>query len=208
MSIVALKRKTAAKYNNNSVGSTTGFSLSGTHRNQGYVGQTNQGRFTSRTNIRRGGGVSNHGGCCGTFYMGPMVQSGVTTVEDSTVVKVSTANTHGLIHEKYKWIWRPQPYASVKNVGANNVNSQSDHIVIVRKNAIQDANDCYAAPTCDTTNKCGGSKVYTKPIEYANDEYSHVATSQSEYLITKAKACVDDDVSIPGNGCPPFAGSV
>lgn len=207
MSIVALKRKTAAQYNNNSVGATNGFSLSGTHRNQGYVGQTSFGRFTSRTTIKRGGGVNNHGGCCGTFYMGSMIQSGITTPEDLNVVKVSTANTHGLIHQKYKWIWRPQPYTSVKNVGSNNINSQSDHIAIVRNNEIQDAASCYSAPTCDGTNTCK-SKVYTKPMDYANDEYSHVATSQGEYLISKAKGCVDDDVSIPGIGCPPFAGSV
>jgi hypothetical protein len=208
MSIVALKRKTAAKYNNNSVGAQNGFSLSGTHRNQGYVGQTNQGRFTSRTLMRRGGGISNTGGCCGTFYMAPMVQSGISTVEDSTVIKTATANTQGLLHHKYRWIWRPQPYTSVKNVGANNLNSQRDHIVIVRNNAINDANSCYLAPTCDTTNNCGGSKVYTKPIDFTNDEYSNVATSQGEYLLTKMKACVDDDVSIPGIGCAPFAGSV
>jgi hypothetical protein len=207
MSIVALKIKTAAKYNNNSVGSKNGFSISGTHRNQGYVGQTSLGRFTSRT-LMRGGAIRNHGGCCGTFPMGGIVKSGISTVEDSSVVKVSTVNTHGLLHHKYRWIWRPQPYTSVKNMGDNNLNAQSDHIVIVRNSTIQDADACYATPSCDTTNKCGGSKVYTKPIDYTNDDYNNVATSQGEYLITKSKACIDDDVSIPNNGCAPFAGSV
>jgi len=136
------------------------------------------------------------------------VKSGISTVEDSSVVKVSTVNTHGLLHHKYRWIWRPQPYTSVKNMGDNNLNAQSDHIVIVRNSTIQDADACYATPSCDTTNKCGGSKVYTKPIDYTNDDYNNVATSQGEYLITKSKACVDDDVSIPNNGCAPFAGSV
>ena len=207
MSIVALKRKTAAQYNNNSVGSKTGFSLSGTHRNQGYVGQTSLGRFTSRT-LMRGGAIRNHGGCCGTFYTGPVVQSGVTSLEDSNVIKPATLNTHGLLHQKYKWIWRPQPYTSVKNVGTNNLNSQSDHIVIVRNTTIQDADSCYSAPVCDANDTCGESKNYAKPMDYANDEYSHVATSQGEYIITKSKGCVDDDVSIPNNGCPPYAGSV
>jgi hypothetical protein len=39
MSLATLKRKTAAKYNNMSVGHAN-FSLNGTHRSQGYVGQT------------------------------------------------------------------------------------------------------------------------------------------------------------------------
>ena len=38
MSLATLKRKTAAKYNNMSVGHAN-FSLNGTHRSQGYVGQ-------------------------------------------------------------------------------------------------------------------------------------------------------------------------
>ena len=38
MSIVALKRKTAAKYNNSSVG-VPQFSINGGHRNQGWVVQ-------------------------------------------------------------------------------------------------------------------------------------------------------------------------
>jgi hypothetical protein len=38
MSLATLKRKTAAKYNNMSVGQPN-FSLNGTHRSQGYVGQ-------------------------------------------------------------------------------------------------------------------------------------------------------------------------
>ena len=38
MSIATLKRKTQTKYNNMSVG-LNGFSIVGTHRNQGYVGQ-------------------------------------------------------------------------------------------------------------------------------------------------------------------------
>jgi hypothetical protein len=38
MSLATLKRKTAAKYNNSSVGHAN-FSLNGTHRSQGYVGQ-------------------------------------------------------------------------------------------------------------------------------------------------------------------------
>ena len=48
MSLATLKKKTASKYNNNSV-NTSGFSLNGKHRNQGYVGQTSLSRTILRT---------------------------------------------------------------------------------------------------------------------------------------------------------------
>ena len=38
MSLVTLKKKTAAKYHNMSVNQPS-FSLNGTHRSQGYIGQ-------------------------------------------------------------------------------------------------------------------------------------------------------------------------
>ena len=65
MSIATLKRKTQTKYNNMSVGQS-GFSINGTHRNQGYVGQTSLSRSLPRT-LMRGNTVRGHGGCCGTF---------------------------------------------------------------------------------------------------------------------------------------------
>ena len=61
MSIATLKRKTQAKYNNMSVGNTHGFSINGTHRNQGYVGQTSLSRSLPRT-LMKGNAVRGHGG--------------------------------------------------------------------------------------------------------------------------------------------------
>jgi len=49
MSIATLKRKTQTQYNNMSVGSKTGFSLNGTHRSQGYIGQTSLSRSLPKT---------------------------------------------------------------------------------------------------------------------------------------------------------------
>lgn len=65
MSLVTLKRKTAAKYNNMSVGHAN-FSLNGTHRSQGYVGQNLKTEpcmlcTNDNTVIKRSvGGSSNH----------------------------------------------------------------------------------------------------------------------------------------------------
>ena len=53
MSEATLKRKTAVKYRNMSVGNESknnkGFSLNGTTRNQGYVGQDTLGRSLPKT---------------------------------------------------------------------------------------------------------------------------------------------------------------
>ena len=80
MSIVALKRKTYAQYHNNSVNG--GFSLNGTHRNQGYIGQTSLSRSFPRTPMK-GNTPKGHGGCCGKYPMGNIIQSGVTSLEDT-----------------------------------------------------------------------------------------------------------------------------
>ena len=85
MSIVALKRKTEAKYNNMSVGQKNGFSINGTHRNQGYIGQTSLSRSLPRT-LMKNGTAKGHGGCCGNYYIGNIIQSAVTSTEDSTIV--------------------------------------------------------------------------------------------------------------------------
>lgn len=51
MSLATLKRKTASKYNNNSVNKV--FSINGTHRNQGYIGQTSLSRTYVHTPKKR-----------------------------------------------------------------------------------------------------------------------------------------------------------
>jgi len=213
MSIATLKKKSAAKYNNNSAGAPL-FSLNGTHRNQGYVGQTSLSRFTSRTLVRNGG-LRNHGGCCGTFDIGQPVFSGITTTEDSNVVKNSVLNNDGMINTKYRWIRRPQPYAVVKTDSNHNVNSQCDHIVIIRNNAIDEAASCYAVPECPTqVSGCNNAVMYTKPASsYVGSQDTHlfkgVALSQNEYALLKRLKCsLQDEIKVANSiSGQPFAGS-
>jgi hypothetical protein len=212
MSIATLKKKSSAKYNNNSTGMPL-FSLNGTHRNQGYVGQTSLSRFTSRTLVRNGG-IRNHGGCCGTFNIGQPVFSGITTTEDSTVVKNSVVSNDGMISTKYRWIRRPQPYSVVKPDSNHNVNSQSMHIVIIRDDAIRDAAGCYNVPKCHTDSSCN-SVVYTKPASaYIGSQttplFKGVALTQSEYnLLKRVKCSLQDEVEVANSiSGKPFAGSV
>jgi hypothetical protein len=123
MSIATLKRKTQTQYNNMSVGERQ-FSINGTHRSQGYVGQTSLSRSLPRT-LMKGNVAIGHGGCCGKFKKTPIVQSAVISVENPNVVKSSVLGTSGMISTKYAWIKRPQPYTSVKPDNNQNMNSQN-----------------------------------------------------------------------------------
>ena len=95
MSIVALKRKTDAKYKNVSANEINGFSLNGTRRLQGYIGQTSLSRHTSFTPMK-GTVAKGHGGCCGTYNYGRTVKPAtMINVEDNKIVKGSVLNTSG-----------------------------------------------------------------------------------------------------------------
>lgn len=145
MSIATLKRKVASQYNNSSVGFAQ-FSINGTRRSQGWVGQTSLSRSLPRT-LMKGNVIKGHGGCCGTYPVYPVIQSGVTSTEDPRVVKSSVMNTMGMIDTKYRWITRPAPYSVVKPDTTNNLNDQQSYIDSVRKQAIYDASvACPASP--------------------------------------------------------------
>jgi len=112
MSVVTLKRKTETQYNNMSVGQKH-FSLNGGFRNQGYVGQTMLSRSLPRTPMK-GNVPKGHGGCCGTYPNKGIVQSAVKSLNDSTVMKMSSMNTMEMINMKYRWVRRPQPFSVFK----------------------------------------------------------------------------------------------
>lgn len=128
MSLAVLKRKSQVLYNNLSVGTKTpgvslnsahsgktyvpqhvpsthslpgGFTLNGTRRSQGYIGQSSQSRHYVRS-LAKGNVLKGHGGCCGTY---PIVN--VTPTElidklnDPSVAKTSVMNTKGMLDTKY-----------------------------------------------------------------------------------------------------------
>jgi len=200
MSIATLKRKTAVKYNNMSVSKPL-FSLNGTHRNQGFVGQTSLSRSLPRTLIKNGG-YKNYGGCCGTFKIGEIVQSSVKTTEDSSVVKGSTINTLGLLHvNKYTCLWRPAPYTTVKMDSNQNLNSQSEYIKNVQKNAVTEADACRTVNTDPSNTSNTNCKLvrprytpFKNPGNWAKPNSDFVAISQGEYLLKLDNKCgaIDD----------------
>ena len=157
MSIVALKKKTQAKYNNNSVGLPQ-FSLNGTHRNQGYVGQTSLSRSLPRT-LARGNTLRGSGGCCGKYNNGPAILSSVTSTEDNQVVKSSVLSYDGMSTIKYRWIRRPAPIAVVKSDDNNNNTTAQDYI---KKVSIA----CTVNNTNNTNNACNKKDVKTNIINH------------------------------------------
>jgi len=153
MSIVTLKRKTDTKYNNMSVGSKTGFSLNGTHRSQGYVGQTMLSRSLPRT-LMKGNVAKGHGGCCGKYPQNGIIQSAVTSLNDPTVVKSSVVNTTGMIRTHYRWIWRPQPFSSVKSDSFNDLKLQSNYIKNLSANTVKKVDESNILSTTDSNIEC------------------------------------------------------
>ena len=130
MSIATLKRKTAAKYNNSSVNSKEGFSLNGGYRNQGYVGQTSLSRSLPRT-LMKGNTIRGHGGCCGTYRISPIIQSGVTSTEDHNVIKKSVITTNGMIENRFG-----HKSTVVKPDSSQNANTQGEFISRKQKNVL------------------------------------------------------------------------
>lgn len=205
MSIATLKKKTYAKYNNSSVG-LPHFSINGTLRNQGYVGQTSLSRFTSRT-LYNGIYPRGYGGCCGTFKIGQTVQSGIMPLNNPNVIKSSVINSKGMIEEETKCLnslripnWNKQlpkntPLTKVKPDNNRHNNTQSDYTINLAKKAIQKYNEC---TKLDQVKKQGTieSRVRTSTqiCNYTKDPSTLSAISQSERLIQLNNKCVKNDV--------------
>jgi len=212
MSIATLKKKTQAKYNNNSVGERI-FSLNGTRRSQGYVGQTSLSRSLPKT-LMNGPTMRGHGGCCGTYYMSNIIQSAVTSLNDPNVVKSSNINTMGLLESKdhcvlgvdkiyYKTKISNHTNNTVKPDNNHNINNQSKYITNLAKQTINKSLlDCNAAKAknkaCCNKNpylpRAPAYQNYTKPsnnftnsIYYSNyGEYLTVIDNSCNYLDVKS----------------------
>ena len=221
MSIVTLKRKTQAKYRNNSANSSDGFSLNGTHRSQGYIGQTSLSRSFPSTPMK-GNVAKGYGGCCGKYYQGPIIQSCVNSQEDPRVVKSSSLNTRGLIDTKYRWIRRPQPFTTVDKF--HRVNTQGDYIYYIEQKTLKakkpDGTPCHPVvkdvkpPTYGK--KCGGLSNIELPTMCDTEvvikpEESTGAISGSKHTFVLHKKCANIDefkLSTPYRRVPVTCGDI
>lgn len=209
MSIATLKKKTKAQYNNSSVGLAQ-FSLNGTLRNQGYVGQTSLSRSLPKTPMK-GNVICGHGGCCGKYQVTPIVQSAVTSLNDPTKVKPSVLNTNGMIDTKYRWINRPQPYATVKP-DANIHYTQQDRISYIAKKTIQNINKCnidHPVNPLSTGNPNYSAYLRSNACSFTKPASMLSAISEGEKIIQLNNLCVaQDKINVPSSiNRTPFAGN-
>lgn len=150
MSEATLKRKTIAQYNSSS---GKGFSLNGTTRNQGWIGQDTIGRSFPKT-LMKGNVIKGHGGCCGTYPQKSIITSAVTSLNDSSVIKKSVLDTNGMIRTKYRWIWRPQPFSTTKQDTWRTTNSQGSYITTLSSNVSDIIDSSYSNIMNTNNNAC------------------------------------------------------
>jgi hypothetical protein len=192
MSIVTMKRKTAAMIKNDSVG-VRNFSLTGTRRNQGYVGQDMRGRTLPKT-IMKGNVPRGHGGCCGKYVKGTIVKSitNLNCLNNPSVIKGSVLGTNGMIMTKYRWIRRPQPYSTTKpDVTASQItHTQGQYISNLSKNTLASADNPLCQKFVYKPTKC--------PRLFKTDENSQISQITGECVrLTKD---ITNKVSTPKNG--------
>ena len=212
MSVATLKRKTQAQYNNNSVGFKN-FSINGTLRSQGYVGQTSLSRSLPRT-LMNGPTPRGHGGCCGKYPTHSIIQSAVTSLNDPNIIKSSVINTHGLVEEKLNCITHIDKtffisqgpsnttYNTVKPDNNQHLNSQSDHTKNLAKKTIQTADlSCNKHINNTTSKSCNKNTSFVRGPSYINHTKpvtNYVPMSQSQYLIILDNSCsLVNKINIP-----------
>jgi hypothetical protein len=203
MSIATLKRKTQAQYNNNSV-NVKNFSINGTLRSQGYVGQTSLSRSLSRT-LMNGPTPRGYGGCCGNYPMHSIVQSAVTSLNDPNIIKSSVINTNGMIDEKINCITNidkkyfiscgptNNTYNSVKPDNNQHLNYQGAYITNLAKQTIQQNNlPCNTHVNNPESKSCSSNISFVRGKSYINHTKpvsNYVPISQGEYLIILDNSC-------------------
>jgi hypothetical protein len=200
MSLNTLKKKSQAKYNNSSVGYRQ-FSLNGTTRNQGYVGQDVLGRSLIKTpmvgSIARG-----YGGCCGAYLQSTVQPSGIQYQNNSGTVKPSVLSNYGSIRTHYRWAWRGAPYTSVKpdcNFTLNH--SQGSYLERLDQKTINEINTCNPSVghTYDRSLQCAA-------VPYKNYQIKPTCLgtikdvgplTQSAHLQQVKSGCTANDANVP-----------
>lgn len=210
MSLQAMKRKTGTLYRNLSA-NRTGFSINGTRRNQGYIGQTSLERHLVNTPMK-GTVAKGAGGCCGTYRIGTIVQTGVNYFNNTGVVKKSVLGSYGRVRTHFRWIWRPQPYTTVKPTAGLNLNTQGDRVSRRSSNYAKVVDGCTNMSKPCSYRVCSAlpaeqrtrlTTIIHRPVTVVTKpESSFVAMAQSEYLYrVKGKCTVNDEVFVAKKTC-------
>jgi hypothetical protein len=207
MSLVALKRKTAAMQNLSS--GQKGFSINGTHRSQGYIGQTSLSRSLINTPHGQTGAPEGHGGCCGDFSTTSNIRASETfSLEDENVVKKSVLSNTGMLSNRNRWLKRSAPYTSTK-LTAGWTNAQGDYIAYLKKKAAkcdptqidkllnEKEVNSVAISKCTTTNitRKDGAPVFNKTTvcTFTKPVSDYTSISQGEHIFKLHDKCADQD---------------
>lgn len=214
MSIVTLKKKTNTQYNNMSVG-VPQFSINGGYRSLTYIGKSAQQDHYPRTLIN-GDVVRGHGGCCGNYNRPGIVYSNDTvSFQDSSVIKPSVLGTRGMLQTRFRWITRPQPFATVKPDSNMNLNDSSDRTDRLKSCAIKSSPTVTTRPLPVNTQRCNKCSSIKTPDYISNSilqtpvsvmiTKSDPYLTQDDYLQKKKFACTAsanlNKVFVPSNTC-------
>jgi hypothetical protein len=189
MSIATLKKKSRQMHHTMSTNQKE-FSINGTHRSQGWVGQTMLSRSLPRT-PHRGVEAQGHGGCCGKYADDLNIVSGICDRNDPTYVKSSVLDTNGMLMLKYRWIRRPAPFTSVKPDSNVNNQNQSTYITHRRSATLAEVNSaaCKARVV-------PGATAANQNCELVRPKYNNLEWVTRQCRITKTVGPVDQSTHL------------
>lgn len=209
MSIVTLKKKTQQLYNNASVNrGPNGFSLNGTRRSQGYIGQTSLSQSLPRT-LARGNTPRGSGGNNGKFVIQPAITSGIVNFNDASIVKSSVLDNNGYLMTRFRWIRRGAPYTSVKPDLNNIQGTQQQYINNRQSCVVNQVDSSLTIKSKITANTCSGCKnltneqlpshttaqsTHTRTVLHTKPEIAYVPNTQSAYLLSLDNQCTKTNV--------------
>ena len=194
MSIVALKRKSAA-IKNQSTGRSQ-FSINGTTRSQGYVGQSLQSRHLIHT-PHKGSVAKDYSGCCNDFDIPP---SEITNLEDSSIVKTSVLSYKGMIAKRMLGTSFNVVKPDSSHIGTN----QGAYIDRLKRKNLKQIEDFCPEPedpqpiredACKFLRNLKGARIFSKPKTVCNISKKVGPDTQEEHVKILNKSCTADDVS-------------
>lgn len=192
MSLATLKKKTAHKYKNNSVNQPQ-FALNGTHRNQGFIGQTSLSRPNIGTSAS-GIAVHGYGSSGGRYPINPLKTTSINTTENSGVVKKSVLSSKGMIEKRTQWVRRPNPFSSTKPGDAVQLSSANDYIIFKRKMTLKEEREILQSTICSLITAENVNTNCCAPLVKTAEKIG-VATSQGDYIFKLIGQCANLDIS-------------
>jgi len=174
MSIATLKKKTGYLYNSQSVGYKQ-FSLNGSYRSQGWVGQTMLSR-------------PNHGG-----NNGLSINSGLIDLNDNNIIKPSVVNTGGMLKVRNNCLkqFNYKKKDIVKEKMGLNKKSQSDHISHISECALAGYNANKKAKNNINKNTCSELNSKYMKSQY-NDKNLCSITKNTDSTVLQEGTYIDN----------------